>query len=66
MMVGAWVFGAGLALAIRSLSLLVLYAVIVVIGVVYVRKVEEPAMLERFGDEYRSYAARVPRWLFFN
>ena len=66
LMVGAWAFGVGLALAIRSLSLLVVYVVIVVIGVVYVRRVEEPVMLERFGDEYRSYTARVPRWLFFN
>lgn len=63
MMVGGWVFGAGLALALRSLSLLVAYLVIAVIGIVYVRKVEEPRMLERFGEAYRSYAARVPRWL---
>lgn len=65
MMIGAWAFGAGLALALRSPSLLVIYAGIVVIGIVYVRKVEEPQMLKRFGSEYRSYAARVPRWLFF-
>ncbi len=63
MMVGGWAFGAGLALALRSPSLLLVYAGIVVIGVVYVRVAEEPGMLERFGDEYRSYAARVPRWL---
>lgn len=63
MMVGGWVFAAGLALALRSLSLLVAYLVIAVIGIVYVRRVEEPRMLERFGEAYRSYAARVPRWL---
>lgn len=64
LMIGAWAFGAGLALALRSPSLLVIYAGIVVIGIVYVRKVEEPQMLKRFGEEYRSYAAKVPRWLF--
>ncbi len=63
MMVGGWVFGAGLALALRSVSLLVAYLAIAVIGIVYVRKVEEPRILERFGEAYRSYAARVPRWL---
>ena len=63
MMVGGWAFGAGLALALRSPSLLLMVAGIVVIGVVYVRVAEEPGMQERFGDAYRSYAARVPRWL---
>ncbi len=63
MMVGGWAFGAGLALALRSPSLLLMVAFIVVIGVVYVRVAEEPGMQERFGDAYRSYAARVPRWL---
>ena len=62
-MVGGWAFGAGLALALRSPSLLLMYAGIVVIGIAYVRVAEEPSMIERFGDEYRSYAARVPRWL---
>lgn len=64
LMIGGWTFGLGLVLALGSSTLIGMYLAIAVIGIVYVRKVEEPRMLERFGEEYRAYAARVPRWLF--
>ena len=63
LMIGGWMFGLGLALTLGSPALLGMYLVVMVIGILYVRKVEEPRLLERFGDEYRAYAARVPRWL---
>lgn len=63
MMLAGWTFGAGVAVALSSPTLLGLYALVVLGGVVYVRRIEEPALEQRFGAEYRRYASRVPRWL---
>lgn len=63
LMIGGWTFGLGLGLAL-SATLLGVYLIIAMTGMIYVRKVEEPRMIERFGVEYRAYAGRVPRWLF--
>jgi len=63
LMLGGWLFGAGLALLLRSASLMILIALIVIAGSVYVRRVEEPQMLARFGDSWKRYASRTPRWL---
>jgi protein-S-isoprenylcysteine O-methyltransferase Ste14 len=62
LMIGGWSFGLGLLFTLGSPTLLGMYLVIVVIGMLYVWKMEEPRLLERFGDEYRAYAARVPPW----
>ena len=62
MMLGGWLAGLGLALALRSVSLLVAYGVIVVAGCCYVRRIEEPRLLLRFGQAYRNYMSHVPRW----
>jgi protein-S-isoprenylcysteine O-methyltransferase Ste14 len=61
-MLGGWIFGTGLALVLGSPSLLGIYAVVVLAGVVYVCHLEEPRLMARFGDAYRRYAAQVPRW----
>jgi protein-S-isoprenylcysteine O-methyltransferase Ste14 len=63
LMLGGWLFGAGLALFLRSASLLALVGLIVVAGAVYVRRVEEPRMLARFGESWKRYASHAPRWL---
>lgn len=62
-MLGGWIFGSGLALVLGSISLLGIYAVVALAGAAYVHLVEEPKLAARFGDAYRRYAARVPRWL---
>ena len=53
----------GEAIAWRSPALL-LYAFFFC-GLIHlwVTRFEEPALAERFGDEWRDYAARVPRYL---
>lgn len=63
LMLGGWIFGAGLSCALRSVSMLILVALIVLVGLVYVRVVEEPGMAARFGETYAQYAHRTPRWL---
>ena len=63
LMLGGWLFGAGLALLLRSASLLALVGLIVIAGAVYVRRVEEPRMLARFGQSWTRYARHTPRWL---
>ena len=62
-MLGGWLAGFSLALFLRSPSLLVAYFLIVVTGYIYVRAIEEPRLLDRFGDSYREYMRSVPRWL---
>jgi protein-S-isoprenylcysteine O-methyltransferase Ste14 len=62
MMLGGWVAGFGLALALGSPSLVGALATIVVAGCLYVRYIEEPRLRQRFGIVYSEYAARVPRW----
>lgn len=63
MMLGGWVAGLGLAVVLRSPSLLAAYAVIVVAGCLYVRYIEEPRLHRRFGAAYAEYVLRVPRWV---
>lgn len=63
MMLGGWIFGIGLALALQSPSLLAACLLIIAAGMVYVRRIEEPRLELRFGEAYRAYAKRVPRWL---
>ena len=45
-----------------ELALLLYAAAIAVVIYLWVRHVEEPGLQKRFGDEYLSYAKRVPRW----
>jgi protein-S-isoprenylcysteine O-methyltransferase Ste14 len=63
MMLGGWVLGLGLALMLRSPSLLVALGLIVIAGLVYVRVFEEPRLRKRFGAAYEEYARAAPRWI---
>ena len=62
LMLGGWLLGVGMAIVLRSISLLALVAVIVIVGALYVRIIEEPRLIDRFGDQYRSYARITARW----
>lgn len=63
MYVGVWslIFGQGLLFgSIRILE----YGVVVWAGFfLFVLLYEEPALRSKFGDEYREFCARVPRWI---
>ncbi len=60
-----WAVGAvlvGLALTLGSVGLWFGLGVGLVFVLWFVRAYEEPDMERRFGEEYREYYRRVPRW----
>ncbi len=52
----------GQALLFGQFSLLVYAAVAGLVMAAFARWVEEPSLLERFGDEYAAYRRAVPGW----
>ena len=54
---------AGQALVTGSWILAAWMLTFVAINFVYFVTVEEPGLERRFGDPYREYKARVPRWV---
>jgi protein-S-isoprenylcysteine O-methyltransferase Ste14 len=53
----------GEALALSSTGVLWLALVAAVLAHLQVVRVEEPLLEKRFGQAYRDYCARVPRWI---
>lgn len=53
----------GEALLLRSTPILIEAVLVFVVNTLYFILSEEPGLLERFGEEYREYKERVPRWL---
>jgi protein-S-isoprenylcysteine O-methyltransferase Ste14 len=53
----------GEALLAASLPLLGLFALGVIINVIYIPLSEEPGLARRFGDDYLTYKRNVPRWV---
>ena len=62
MKVGLFLILAGESLWLRSSVLTWWFACFVVVNVVYIRLHEEPGLRARFGEQYRRYCERVPRW----
>ena len=62
MYVTMFVFFLGLGIATASWVLLLLFAIFVVGCVVYAN-VEEQSLLQKYGDSYRDYMNRTPRWI---
>jgi len=62
MYVTMFVFFLGLSIVTASWVLLLLFVIFVVGCVVFVN-VEEQSLLEKYGDSYREYMDRTPRWL---
>ena len=63
MMLGGWLAGLGLALALQSPSLFAAYAAVIAAGALYIRSIEEPRLAVRFGPSYLEYARATPRWV---
>ena len=53
----------GEAVLAASLPLLGLFALALIVNVVYIPLSEEPGLAKRFGDDYRTYKQNVPRWV---
>jgi protein-S-isoprenylcysteine O-methyltransferase Ste14 len=54
---------AGQGLLFGSLATLIYGAAIFALVHTFVLVYEEPTLLDSYGDDYRAYMARVPRWL---
>ncbi len=63
MMSGALFVLLGEALLTASLPLFCWFAFAWVVYAVYIPLSEEPGLVKRFGDEYRTYKRNVPRWI---
>jgi protein-S-isoprenylcysteine O-methyltransferase Ste14 len=46
-----------------SVSLFRSFTLFAVINAIYIPILEEPNLVTRFGDEYRTYERNVPRWI---
>jgi protein-S-isoprenylcysteine O-methyltransferase Ste14 len=55
--------GVGIFLVGGHAALLLYPLVLLVLTQIYLVKLEEPRLAERFGAEYQEYCQRVPRWL---
>ena len=62
LILGGWMLGAGLALLLRSLSLMASVGVIALLAVACVRGAAEPSVLTGLGERLRRFANVVPRW----
>ncbi|HEY3517337.1 MAG TPA: isoprenylcysteine carboxylmethyltransferase family protein [Gammaproteobacteria bacterium] len=62
MKAGLFLILAGETLMTRSTALLVWFACFVLVNALYIRLHEEAGLRARFGEQYRNYCERVPRW----
>jgi protein-S-isoprenylcysteine O-methyltransferase Ste14 len=53
----------GEAALFGSLALLLWFLAVFVVNAIYFPLVEEPGLKRRFGEDYETYRAHVPRWL---
>ena len=53
----------GESLLTASLPLFYVFLAAVIINAIYIPLSEEPGLVKRFGDEYRTYKRNVPRWI---
>ncbi|MGA9397370.1 MAG: isoprenylcysteine carboxylmethyltransferase family protein [Anaerolineaceae bacterium] len=63
MYVGALTILTGESLFFRSPGLLVFAVLLFIMFAVYIHIEEEPRLVQRFGDSYKTYMKTVPRWL---
>ena len=53
----------GEAALLGSVPILIEFAVFATVNAIYIPLFEEPGLERRFGEEYREYKRRVPRWI---
>jgi protein-S-isoprenylcysteine O-methyltransferase Ste14 len=53
----------GEAALFGSIPLLIWFGAVFAVNAVYMPLVEEPGLSRRFGDDYATYKAHVPRWV---
>jgi protein-S-isoprenylcysteine O-methyltransferase Ste14 len=53
----------GESAVLASLPLFLWFAAVFAVNAVYFPLVEEPGLRRRFGAEYETYRASVPRWI---
>lgn len=46
-----------------SMTVLIWFALVVVVNTVYFKLLEEPGPVKRFGADYLAYRSHVPMWL---
>jgi protein-S-isoprenylcysteine O-methyltransferase Ste14 len=63
MYIGVALILAGEAILFRSWPLVIYLIAIGILWHLFVVAYEEPTLEQQFGDEYRTYRSRVPRWL---
>jgi protein-S-isoprenylcysteine O-methyltransferase Ste14 len=63
MYVGALIVLIGEALLFNAPWMLLFVAFLFLIFTVYIKIEEEPRLIARFGDSYKTYLKKVPRWL---
>ena len=63
MMHSLLIVGFGELLVTGSLLFLIWIPIAMRAGVLFISHYEEPVLMARFGDQYRSYCKNVPRWL---
>jgi protein-S-isoprenylcysteine O-methyltransferase Ste14 len=63
LLAGLLVAAVGVALALQSAWMIVATIAAAVTAQAWVVRVEEPSLRARFGEAYREYLVRVPRWV---
>jgi protein-S-isoprenylcysteine O-methyltransferase Ste14 len=63
MIAGVFCVLLGEAVLAASLPLLEWFAAFVLVNAVYIPLAEEPGLVRRFGEQYLTYKANVPRWI---
>lgn len=62
MVIGIWAIILGEALYFNAIYLYIWDAIVIIASLILIPKIEEPQLLERFGQEYMEYRADVRRW----
>ena len=63
MMIGVMLILLAEALLLQSWGVAIWFAVFLLLNLIYLPRVEEKGLEQRFGEDYRQYKANVPRWI---
>ena len=63
MMIGVMLLLLAEAFLLQSWGIAIWLAVFLLLNVIYLPRVEEKGLEQRFGEDYQQYKANVPRWI---